>query len=133
MGNVNVRKRAAHRRRVQEALGTILNDPSVMPNIDCPDLLVVVSQVEFGRTVREIYVRFFGFWRRTHVPGEEPPHARYQRQAEQQGKGGYDDLTDVINNPELFRAVGAELQRRLGLLYTPEIRWLPDTLVAGDG
>ena len=60
MANINIRKRAAHRQRVQATLSAILNDQAVMPNVDCPNLLVVVSQVEFGRTVREIFVRCYG-------------------------------------------------------------------------
>lgn len=60
MGNINHRKRAAHRRRVQAALHQILNDPSVMPNADCVDLVVSVSRVEFGRTVREIFIDVMG-------------------------------------------------------------------------
>src|SRR5262249_16931649 len=56
MANINERKRAAQRRRVQAALQQILNDTGVMPNADCPDLVVSVSRVEFGRTVREIYI-----------------------------------------------------------------------------
>lgn len=131
MQNMNIQKRAEHRRRVQETIGAILNDPAVMPNVDCPDLFVVVSQVEFGNTVREIFVRFYGFPRRPLQPGEESHHVRYQREAERGGRGGYDDLTDVVNHPELFRVVAVELQRRLGLLYIPEIRWLPAVLSGG--
>ena len=46
MANINTRKRAAHRRRVQAALQDILNDPGVMPNADCRDLVVSVSRIE---------------------------------------------------------------------------------------
>jgi hypothetical protein len=60
MANSNTRKRAAHRRRVQVALQEILNDPAVMPNADCADLIVSVSRVEFGRAVREIFIDVFG-------------------------------------------------------------------------
>ncbi|WP_020474744.1 hypothetical protein [Zavarzinella formosa] len=127
MSNINIRKRAEHRRQVQEVLGGILNDPAVMPNVDCADLIVLVSHVEFGRTVREIYVRFFGYHRRTLAPGEERPHVRYQREADLRNDGVYDDLADVIHNPKLFQLIAVELQKRLGLLYTPEIRWLQAT------
>jgi hypothetical protein len=130
MANINVRKRAAHRQRVQAALSAILNDPAVMPNVDCPDLLVVVSQVEFGRTVREIFVRCYGLPRRPIGPGEVSHHVRYQREADLRSDGVYDDLTDLQYFGTLSALAGAELQRRLDLLYVPKIRWLPATLVS---
>ena len=133
MGNVNVRKRAEHRRRVQETLGAILNDPAVMPNVDCPDLVVVVSQVEFGRTVREVFVRCYGLPRRPIGPGEESHHVRYQREADLNSDGVYDDLGDLHYFGRLSAVAGAELQKRLGLLYTPEIRWLPAALGTEEG
>jgi hypothetical protein len=127
MANINERKRAAHR-RVQAALQEILNDPAVMPNADCPDLVVSVSRVEFGNTVREIYVDLFGHWKRQQDPAEERPHERYMREAEERGEKTYADLTDVMFFPELIRRVELELQKRLGLLYTPQIRCLGDHL-----
>ena len=82
MAIINERKRAAHRRRVQSALTAILNDPAVMPNADCPDLVVSVNRVEFGRTVREIYIDVLGQWRQARELWDENPHDRYTRQAE---------------------------------------------------
>lgn len=118
---INIRKRAAHRRRVQAALQEILNDPAVMPNRDCPDLVVSVSRVEFGRTVREIYVDVFGQRRRPHQPGSENPHDRYMREAEARGETTYIDLTDVFIFANITRIVAEELKRRLGLCYVPTI------------
>jgi hypothetical protein len=85
MDNNNVRKRAAHRRRVQAALQQILNDPAVMPNADCRDLIVSVSRVEFGSTVREIYIDFRGEWRKAREESQENPHTRYMREAAERG------------------------------------------------
>jgi hypothetical protein len=124
MSNINVRKRAAHRRQVQAALQEILNDPAIMPNADCQDLVVSVSRVEFGKTVREIYVDFFGRWQQTPARGQESRHERYMREAMARGKDTYIDLTDVAIFSGLMQIVAEELQRRLGLLYTPEIRRL---------
>jgi hypothetical protein len=44
----------------------------------------------------------------------------------------YNDLNDLHYFGALSALAGAELQRRLGLLYTPEARRLPATLVAED-
>jgi hypothetical protein len=126
MGNINVRKRAAHRRRVQAALQQILNDPAIMPNADCGDLVVSVSRVEFGKTVREIYIDVLGEWRRPWTPGEELPHERYTREAEARGEETYADLTEVFMFLKLMHIVEEALQKRLGLLYTPEIHRLCD-------
>src|SRR5262249_44287176 len=126
MANINHRKRAAHRRRVQAALQQILNDPAVMPNVDCSDLVVSVRRGEFGRTVREIYIDVFGHWRLSHDQWTENPHDKYQREAEARGEGGYADLTEVLFFPELTEVFARELQKRLGLLYTPTIRRLGD-------
>ena len=49
MQNVNRRKRAEFERRVYRTLTEILNDPEVMPNADCDDL--VVSADENGRAL----------------------------------------------------------------------------------
>jgi hypothetical protein len=48
------------------------------------------------------------------------------QEAAKQGKDTYIDLTDVAISPTLMRVVEEELQRRLGLLYTPVIRRLAD-------
>src|SRR5437867_11220964 len=132
MANINHRKRAAHRRRVQAALQEILNDPAVMPNADCGDLVVSVSRVEFGKTVREIYVDIVGRERRSPAPGEMPRHERYMQEAEARGERTYADLTDVLHFPSLRQVVAEELQRQLGLLYTPEIRRFCDRGVEGQ-
>jgi hypothetical protein len=134
MTNINHRKRAAHRRRVQAALQEILNDPAVMPNADCADLVVSVSRVEFGRTVREIYIDVRGELRLSHDQWVENPHDRYMREAKARGEETYADLTDVLVFPSITEIVARELQQRLGLLYTPIIRrlcdlggeWVPD-------
>ncbi len=126
MANINMRKRAAHRKQVLTALHEILNDPSVMPNADCPDLLVSVSRVEFGRTVREIFIDVLGEWRLSRDQWVENPHDRYMREAEDKGENTYADLTEVFIFPKLTEVVARELQKRLGLLYTPVIRRLCD-------
>jgi hypothetical protein len=126
MENINHRKRAAHRQRVQAALQQILNDPAVMPNADCPDLVVSVSRVEFGRTVREIYIDVLGLWRQSRDQWAEIPHDRYMRQARAKGEETYTDLDEVFLFPAHTEVVARELQKRLGLLYTPMIRRLCD-------
>jgi hypothetical protein len=126
MANINTRKRAAHRRRVQAALQEILNDPAVMPNADCLDLVVSVSRVEFGRTVREIFIDVLGLWRRPPNQWAESPHDKYMREAQAQGKDTYTDLTDVFLFPQITEVVARELQQRLGLSYTPVIRRFVD-------
>jgi hypothetical protein len=126
MENINHRKRAAHRRRVLAALQQILNDPAIMPNADCPDLIVSVSRVEFGRTVREIYIDVVGEWKRSLDQWAEMPNDRYMREAQAQGKETYADLTEVFMFPSLTEVIGKGLQKRLGLLYTPVIRRLCD-------
>src|SRR5262245_51140414 len=89
MANINHQKRAAHRRRVQAALQEILNDTGVMPNADCRDLVVSVSRVEFGRTVREIYIDVLGQPRRSPDQWAEKPHDKYTRSARTKGKDTY--------------------------------------------
>jgi hypothetical protein len=126
MTNINHRKRAAYRRRVQATLQRILNDPTVMPNADCPDLVVSVSRVEFGRTIREIYIDVLGEWRRSRDQWTENPHDRYTREAQAKGEETYADLTEVFMFPSLTEIVARELQKQLGLLYTPIIRRLCD-------
>jgi len=101
-----------------------------MPNADCSDLVVSVSRVEFGRTVREIYVDVLGEWRRSRDQWPENPHERYTREAQARGEETYADLTDVFLFTGLTEVVAKELQKRLGLLYTPVIRRLCDL---GDG
>lgn len=122
MANINDRKRTAHRRLVQAALQQILNDPTVMPNADCCDLVVSVSHVEFGRTVREIFIDVSANWRRSPDQWSESPHDRYTREAEAEDKTTYIDLTDVFVFPEITEVIAVELQKRLDLLYTPVIR-----------
>src|SRR5690242_5069572 len=105
MTAINNRKRAAHRRRVQASLHEIFNDPAIMPNADCRDLVVSVGRVEFGNTVRTIYVDFRGQWPRPLAPGDEAPHHRYLREAAARGESTYVDLTDVAMFPDLIRFV----------------------------
>jgi hypothetical protein len=126
MANINTRKRAAYRRRVQAALQAILNDPAVMPNASCPDLVVSVSRVEFGRTVREIFIDVVGRWRLSGDQRVENPHERYMREARAKGEDTYIDLTEMFLFPQLTEVIARELQKRLGLLYTPVIRRLCD-------
>jgi hypothetical protein len=126
MANINTRKRAAHRRNVQACLQQILNDPAVMPNADCPDLVVSVSRVEFGRTVREIFIDVFGRGCLSQDQGTKNPRDRYMREARARGKDTYTDLTEMFLSPELTEVIARELQNRLGLLYTPVIRRLCD-------
>jgi hypothetical protein len=130
MANINTRKRAAHRQKVQAALQQILNDPAVMPNADCTDLVVSVSQVEFGRAVREIFIDVLGEWRLSRDQWSENPHDRYLREARAKGEDTYTDLTDVFIFPRITEVIARELQKRLGLLYTPVIRRRCDV---GDG
>jgi hypothetical protein len=126
MANINHRKRAAHRRQVQTALQQILNDPAVMPNACCPDLVVSVSRVEFGRTVREICIDLCGEWRKSLDQWTENPHDRYMRESRARGDETYTDLTDIFVFPSLSETVAKELQKKLGLLYTPVIRRLSE-------
>lgn len=97
-----------------------------MPNADCPDLIVSVSRVEFGKTVREIYIDVLGEWRTSRDQWAENPHDRYTLEAQVKGEETYADLTEVFMFPDLTAVVARELQKRLGLLYTPVIRRLCD-------
>jgi hypothetical protein len=126
MAIINTRKSAAHRRRVQSTLQQILNDPAVMPNADCSDLVVSLSRVEFGQTVREIFIDVFGEWRLSLDQWVETPHNRYIREARAKGEDTYIDLTDVYIFPKFTEIVALELKKRLGLMYTPIIRRLCD-------
>lgn len=126
MRNVNPRKRRAHEKRVREALRDILNDPKVMPNADCRDLVVSVGEIVFGATVREIFANISGEWCVSPRSAQESPHEAYMREARAAGQRTYSDLTDVVYEPDLMRVVECELQRRLGLLYKPRIRALAD-------
>lgn len=126
MQHVNSRKRLAHKRRVQSALQQILNDPAAMPNADCAELVVSVSRVEFGRTVREIFIEVFGRSRVTDSDTDEYRHDKYMREAKDRGEDTYIDLTDVFVFSKLTAVIGRELQDRLGLRYTPEVRRLCD-------
>jgi len=111
---------------VQAALQQILNDPTVMPNADCPDLIVSVSRVEFGRTVRDIFIDVLGLRRRSPDQWTEDPHDKYMGEARAKGKETYTDLTEVFIFPAITEVVAREFQKRLGLLYTPVIRRLRD-------
>ena len=94
MGNVPHQKRADHRKRVMTALHEILNDPNVMRNSDCPDLVVNVCEVDFGKTVRTIYVDFVGHYK--DPERAKTSHERYTKESHEKGLDGvYDDLTDV--------------------------------------
>ena len=124
MSNINVPKRRAYRRRLLSLLSEILNDQSVMPNADCGDIVVVVNDVAFGKTVREIYVDFRGFWKKPELA--RAAHTRYMEEAKAAGRRTYADLTDVAIFPALMERVEEEVQRRLGLLYRPQIRRLSD-------
>jgi hypothetical protein len=126
MWNINERKRAAHRRRVHEALREILNDPSVMPNADCGDLVVSVSRIEFGNTVADVFVEVNGRWRQPPDKWPENPHDKYMREARARGERTYTDLDEVFFFPAMTEVVARELQRRLGLTYTPLIRCLSE-------
>jgi hypothetical protein len=109
--NINHRKRAAHERRVREVLTDILNDPEVMPNADCRELLVTIRRIVFGRTVRYIFIDLVGQWRDLDATRSAPPRV-----------DPYIDLTDFMHFPEHLEAVSLELQRRLKLRYTPQVR-----------
>lgn len=97
-----------------------------MPNVDCSDLVVSVCRVEFGRTVREIYIDVLGEWKKSSDQWEENPHNRYLREAQLRGEQTFSDLTDVFIFPSLTEVIARELQKRLKLLYTPVIRRLCD-------
>jgi hypothetical protein len=121
MGNVVHQKRAEYRKRVMTALREILNDPHLMPNVDCPDLVVNVSEVDFGKTVRTIYVDYFGFWK--DPERAKTAHERYTKDSEAKGlEGVYDDLTDVGFLPHLREILEKALQKKLGLTYQPTIQ-----------
>ena len=111
MENINHRKRAAFERRVHVALTEILNDPEVMPNADCRELLVTIRRIVFGRTVRTIYIDFFGHWRNIEQARSAQPRIEPDV-----------DLTDVMYFSEHLDVVSQELQRRLRLQYKPEVR-----------
>jgi ribosome-binding factor A len=120
MGNVANQKRAEYRKSVIAALHQILNDPSVMPNADCPDLVVNVCEVDFGKTVRTIYVDFLGFWR--DPERAKTAHERYTKESQAKGLDGvYDDLTDVAALPHVREVLEKALQKKLGLTYQPTI------------
>lgn len=123
---MNLSKRSAYRKRLISLLSEILNDPAVMPNSDCGDLVVVIKDVVFGKTVRQIYVDFSGFWKKPELA--RTAHERYMKEAKAEGRTTYADLTDVAIFPSLMERVEEEVQHRLGLLYRPEIRRLCDYL-----
>jgi hypothetical protein len=127
--NIHERKRAAYRERLRPVLQDILNDCTVMANEDCPDLIVSIGAIEFGKTVRRIYVDFHGSWK--DPERARTAHERYLQQAAARGEDTYVDLTDVSVFPSLMEKVEEELQRRLGLSYRPEIRPLSRLLESG--
>ncbi|MBT5021039.1 MAG: hypothetical protein HON04_20095 [Planctomicrobium sp.] len=126
MQQIHLRKRLAHKRRVQTALHQILNDPSVMVNANCPDFVVSVSRVEFGRTVREVYIDVVGRARAEVCNTDEPLHDKYMREAKECREETYIDLTDMFVFTEFTEIIARALQERLSLQYTPVIRLLCD-------
>jgi len=126
MQNVNSRKRLALKRIVQSALRRILNDPAIMPNTDGADLVVSLSRIEFGPTVRHIYIDVLGRSRHSVSSTDEPKHDKYMREARERGEGTYIDLTDMFFNPSLTEVISVALQKQLGLRYTPVIKRLCD-------
>lgn len=127
MANIHIRKRAAFRRRVLAALQQILNDVGVMPNADCPDLVTSVSRVEFGRTVREIFIEVSGRWKLSRDQWPEDLYAKYERESYERGhEGAFADITDALYFPAFMEVIAVELQKRLGLLFTPVIRRMCD-------
>jgi hypothetical protein len=102
------------------ALHQILNDPNVMPNADCPDLVVSVCEVDFGKTVRTIYVDFSGHYK--DPERAKTAHDRYTKESHANGmEGAYDDLTDVAALPHNREILEQALQKKLGLTYQPTI------------
>jgi len=118
MENIHHRQRSAYERRVRQALTAILNDPDVMPNSDCRELVVSIGRLVFGKTVRDIYIEISGQWRDRDMA--RTAHMRYL--AEAKGERSYVDLTDAMHLPGCLDAAEAELQRRLELQYQPRIR-----------
>ncbi len=95
--------------------------------LTAPDLVVSVRRVEFGRTVREIFIDVFGESRMSRDQWAEPRTTRrYMREARAKGKDTYIDLNDMFDFPSLTEVIACELQKRLCLLYTPVIRRLCD-------
>ncbi len=116
--NINHRKREDYRRKVMVELQQILNDSSVMPNSDCSDLIVMINDLQFGRTVRDIFI---DVWGEPKNQNEGNRHDFYLKEAAAAGKGSYYDLTDMFTDPVLTKIIGEELQFRLKLQYTPKI------------
>ena len=55
----------------------------------------------------------------------ESPYQKYLRESSERGEHGvFDELTDVFHFLHLTNVIAVELQKRLGLLYTPVIRLL---------
>ena len=69
-------------------------------------------------------LRFHGIWRRPIDQWAEAPHDTYVREARAAGNETYVDLDEVFYFPAMTEFVSEELQRRLGLVYTPVIRSL---------
>ena len=121
----NHRKRIEHSNRLMSELQSILNDSSVMPNADCPDLIVSVSKIIFGNTVREIYLLVNAEWKKNDGTAVLA-HQRYLNEAKQLGEDTYIDLTDVFCYPEITASISEELKRRLNLQYLPIIHLIED-------
>jgi len=119
--NINHRKREDYRRKVMVELQNILNDSSVMPNSDCPDLIVFINELQFGRTVRSIHI---DVWGESKNRNEGNRHDSYLKEASAGGVGSYYDLTDMFTDPDLTKIIGEELQIRMKLQYKPEIHRL---------
>lgn len=100
-------------------LTEILNDDSVMPNIDCSDLVVSIRRLEFGTTPRTIFLDVYGRFRRAEMRGNAG--RIWMARAKALGEETFDDLTDVMVFPRLRQVIAQELQKRLGLPYLPVI------------
>ena len=97
-----------------------------MVNANCPDFVVSVSRVEFGRTVREVYIDVVGRARAEVCNTYEPLHDKYMREAKECREETYIDLTDMFVFTEFTEIIARALQERLSLQYTPVIRLLCD-------
>ena len=124
MENINSKKRAVYAKKVMIALQRILNDSSIMTNVDSSDLVVSISSVNFGKTVREIYIDVFGYHKKPN--SSLKLHDQYIERAKKSGSSTYIDLTDIFIYPELTHIVACELQMSLKLQYVPTIRLISD-------
>jgi hypothetical protein len=113
------RRRETHRRLVWRTLTEILNDASVMPNIDCSDLIVSIRRLEFGQSLRTIYLDVYGRFRWATMRGDAG--RIWMERARAVGQETFDDLTGVMVFPRLREIVARELKSRLRLPYLPKI------------